>query len=181
MFAFERDGVTPDIMTLSKTLGAGLPLSAMITSAEIEEKAHALGYLFYTTHVSDPLPAAVGLKVLDIVERDHLAARAAEAGQRLGDGLRSLQQRYDCIGDVRGRGLLLGMEIVKDRHSRAPDNELGYRIGQTCMDLGLSMNVVQLPAMGGVFRIAPPLTVSDDEIDLGLEILGRAIETTYRG
>jgi 2,2-dialkylglycine decarboxylase (pyruvate) len=175
MFAFERDGVTPDFLTLSKTLGAGLPLSAMITSAEIEEKAHALGYLFYTTHVSDPLPAAVGLKVLEIAERDHLASRAAEAGQRLGDGLRSLQQRYECIGDVRGRGLLLGMEIVKDRHSRAPDNELGYRIGQTCMDLGLSMNVVQLPAMGGVFRIAPPLTVSDDEIDLGLEILGRAI------
>jgi 2,2-dialkylglycine decarboxylase (pyruvate) len=179
MFAFERDGVTPDFLTLSKTLGAGLPLSAMITSAEIEEKAHALGYLFYTTHVSDPLPAAVGLKVLEIVERDHLTARAAAAGQRLGDGLRSLQQRYECIGDVRGRGLLLGMEIVKDRHSRAPDNELGYRIGQTCMDLGLSMNVVQLPAMGGVFRIAPPLTVSDDEIDLGLEILGRAIDAAH--
>jgi 2,2-dialkylglycine decarboxylase (pyruvate) len=181
MFAFERDGVTPDILTLSKTLGAGLPLSAMITSADIEEKAYALGYLFYTTHVSDPLPAAVGLKVLEIVERDRLAARAVAAGQRLGDGLRALQQRYDCIGDVRGRGLLLGMEIVKDRHSRAPDNALGYRIGQTCMELGLSMNVVQLPAMGGVFRIAPPLTVSDDEIDLGLEILGRAIETAYRG
>ncbi len=181
MFAFERDGIVPDLLTLSKTLGAGLPLSAMITSAEIEEKAHALGYLFYTTHVSDPLPAAVGLKVLDIVARDNLAARAVEAGQRLGDGLRSLQQRHDCIGDVRGRGLLLGMEIVKDRQSRTPDNGLGYRIGQTCMELGLSMNVVQLPSMGGVFRIAPPLTVSDDEIDLGLEILGRAIAMATGG
>ncbi len=70
MFAFERDGVTPNILTLSKTLGAGLPLSAVITSTEIEEKAHALGYLFYTTHVSAPLPAAVGLKVLEVVERD---------------------------------------------------------------------------------------------------------------
>jgi 2,2-dialkylglycine decarboxylase (pyruvate) len=176
MFAFERDGVTPDILTLSKTLGAGLPLSAMITSAEIEDKAHALNYLFYTTHVSDPLPAAVGLKVLEIVERDNLKDRAVEAGQRLSDGLRALQQRFECIGDVRGRGLLLGMEIVKDRHSRAPDNDLGYRIGQECMTLGLSMNVVQMPSMGGVFRIAPPLTVSDGEIDLGLEILGRAIE-----
>ena len=72
--------------------------------------------------------------------------------------------------------MLMGMEIVKDRQSRAPDNELGYRIGQICMELGLSMNVVQLPSMGGVFRIAPPLTVSNDEIDQGLEILGRAIE-----
>jgi 2,2-dialkylglycine decarboxylase (pyruvate) len=180
MFAFERDGVTPDILTLSKTLGAGLPLSAMITSAAIEEKAHELGFLFYTTHVSDPLPAAVGLKVLEIVERDGLVARAAEAGRRLSDGLRALQQRYECIGDVRGRGLLLGMEIVKDRQSRAPDNEFGYRITRECMALGLSMNVVQMPALGGVFRIAPPLTVSDDEIDLGLSLLGKALENSYR-
>lgn len=175
MFAFERDGVAPDILTLSKTLGAGLPLSAMITSAEIEEEAHARNYLFFTTHVSDPLPAAVGLKVLEIVERDRLAERAATVGKRLEDGLRALQERHECIGDVRGRGLLLGVEIVKDRDSRAPDNALGHRIGQECMNLGLSMNVVQLPAMGGVFRIAPPLTVSNGEIDLGLEILDEAI------
>ena len=176
MFAFERDGVTPDILTLSKTLGAGLPLAAVVTSAEIEEKAHALGYLFYTTHVSDPLPAAVGLKVLQVVERDGLVERANTAGKRLGDGLRALQQRHECIGDVRGRGLLLGMEIVKDRRSRAGDSATGARITRECMKLGLSMNVVQLPGMGGVFRIAPPLTVSDEEIDLGLSILGRAIE-----
>ena len=180
MFAFERDGVTPDILTLSKTLGAGLPLSAVVTSAAIEEKAHERGYLFYTTHVSDPLPAAVGLKVLEVVERDNLVARANVAGARLSDGLRALQQRYECIGDVRGRGLLLGMEIVRDRQSRAPDGELGVRITRECMKRGLSMNVVQLPGMGGVFRIAPPLTVSDDEIDLGLSILGDAIESSYQ-
>jgi 2,2-dialkylglycine decarboxylase (pyruvate) len=177
MFAFERDGVVPDILTLSKTLGAGLPLAAVVTSAEIEEKAHERGYLFYTTHVSDPLPAAVGLKVLEVVVRDRLADRAIAAGQRLGDGLRYLQQRYDCIGDVRGRGLLLGMEIVKDRQSRDPDDKLGQRITRECMARGLSMNVVQLPGMGGVFRIAPPLTVSDAEIDLGLTILDDAIRS----
>ena len=69
MFAFQRDGVTPDILTLSKTLGAGLPLAAVMTSEEIEQKAHERGFLFYTTHVSDPLPAAVGVTVLDVVER----------------------------------------------------------------------------------------------------------------
>ena len=180
MFAFERDGVTPDILTLSKTLGAGLPLSAVVTSAAIEEKAHERGYLFYTTHVSDPLPAAVGLKVLEVVERDNLVSRANVAGARLADGLRALQQRYECIGDVRGRGLLLGMEIVRDRQSRAADGELGVRITRECMKRGLSMNVVQLPGMGGVFRIAPPLTVSDDEIDLGLSILDDAIENSYK-
>ena len=167
--------MVPDILTLSKTLGAGLPLSAVVTTAEIEETCHARGFLFYTTHVSDPLPAAVGLKVLEIVQRDHLVARAQQAGVRLAEGLLALQQRYDCIGDVRGRGLLLGMEIVRDRHSKAPAPELGTAITRRCMDLGLSMNIVQLPGMGGVFRIAPPLTVSDAEIDLGLELLGSAI------
>src|SRR5882757_6270726 len=87
MFAFQRDGVTPDILTLSKTIGAGLPLSAVMTTAEIEEEAHEKGFLFYTTHVSDPLPAAIGLTVLEVVERDGLAARAATAGEKLRQGL----------------------------------------------------------------------------------------------
>jgi 2,2-dialkylglycine decarboxylase (pyruvate) len=176
MFACEREGVTPDILTLSKTLGAGLPLAAVVTTAEIEEAADERGFLFYTTHVSDPLPAAVGLKVLEIVERDGLAARAVEAGARLEAGLRRLQQRFACIGDVRGRGLLLGVEIVADRRTKEPAPELGARITKRCLELGLSMNIVQLPGMGGVFRIAPPLTVSDGEIDLGLELLEKAIE-----
>ncbi len=177
MFAFERDGVVPDILTLSKTLGAGLPLSAVMTSAAIEERCHERGFLFYTTHVSDPLPAAVGLKVLEVVERDHLVDRARIAGARLENGLRDLQGRFACVGDVRGRGLLLGMEIVKDRDSKEPAPGLGAAITRACMTLGLSMNIVQLPGMGGVFRIAPPLTVSDAEIDLGLDLLGQAIET----
>jgi 2,2-dialkylglycine decarboxylase (pyruvate) len=176
MFAFDRDGVVPDILTLSKTLGAGLPLAAVLTSAEIEEECHARGFLFYTTHVSDPLPAAVGLKVLEVVMRDKLAERARLAGQRLEDGLRSLQREFDCIGDVRGRGLLLGIEIVKSQAGKEAAPDLGAAITRECMTLGLSMNIVQLPGMGGVFRIAPPLTVSDTEIDLGLDLLKRAIE-----
>jgi len=175
MFAFERDGITPDILTLSKTLGAGLPLSATITSPQIEEAAHEKGFLFYTTHVNDPLPAVVGLKVIEILLRDRMAERVEAAGARLRDGLAAIKQRHACVGDVRGRGLLLGLEIVKDRESREPDHNRGDRITAKCLDLGLSMNVVRLPGMGGVFRIAPPLTVSDDEIDLGLTILDDAI------
>ena len=175
LFAFQRDGVTPDILTLSKTLGAGLPLSAVMCSAEVEERCHARGFLFYTTHVSDPLPAAVGLKVLEVVQRDDLAARARVMGARLESGLRALQERFECIGDVRGRGLLRGVEIVADRITKAPASELGDAITRACMSLGLSMNIVQLPGMGGVFRIAPPLTVSEGEIDRGVDLLGRAI------
>ena len=176
MFAFQRDGVTPDIMTLSKTLGAGLPLAAVMTSEAIEQKAHDRGFLFYTTHVSDPLPAAVGVTVLDVVERDGLVAQATARGERLRNGLLSLQQRFDCIGDVRGRGLLLGLEIVTDRQSKAAGFELGAQIMDEAMHRGLSMNIVKLPGMGGVFRIAPPLTVSDAEIDRGLQIMSDAIE-----
>jgi len=176
MFAFQRDGVTPDILTLSKTLGAGLPLAAVMTSEAIEQKAHERGFLFYTTHVSDPLPAAVGVTVLDVVERDGLVEQAILRGERLRSGLLSLQQRFDCVGDVRGRGLLLGLEIVTDRQSKAPGFELGARIMDEAMQRGLSMNIVKLPGMGGVFRIAPPLTVSEAEIDRGLQIMSEAIE-----
>ncbi|MBP5856541.1 aspartate aminotransferase family protein [Marivibrio halodurans] len=175
MFAFQRDGVTPDILTLSKTLGAGLPLAAVLTRADIEETAHERGFLFYTTHVSDPLTAAVGLSVLDVVEKEGLITRARVAGDRLRAGLEDLQQRFDCIGDVRGRGLMLGLEIVTDRAGKAPDLAMGERLGAEAMARGLSMNIVKLPAMGAVFRIAPPLTVSDAEIDRGLEIMADAI------
>jgi len=174
-FAYQRDGLAPDILTLSKTLGAGLPLAAVLTTEEIEAQAHERGFLFYTTHVNDPLPAAVGLRVLEVVARQRLAERAVAAGARLRVGLTELAQRYECIGDVRGRALMLGVEFVADRVSRRPAPELGVAITRRCFELGLSMNIVQLPAMGAVARIAPPLTVSDAEIDLGLDILGRAL------
>ena len=77
-YGFERDGVVPDILTLSKTLGAGLPLAAIVTSAEIEERAHELGYLFYTTHVSDPLVAAVGMTVMDVLDGRRRRRRGGE-------------------------------------------------------------------------------------------------------
>jgi 2,2-dialkylglycine decarboxylase (pyruvate) len=176
MFAFERDGVVPDILTLSKTLGAGLPLSAVMTSDAIAATADARDFLFYTTHVNDPLPAAVGLKVLEIVIRDGLAARAKAAGERLAGGLRGLMQRYPCVGDVRGRGLLMGLEFA-DTDGGKTAAELSDAVSDTAMDLGLSANIVRAGASGGTMRIAPPLTVSDAEIDLGIELLDAAISS----
>jgi len=176
MFAFQRDGITPDILTLSKTIGAGLPLAAVMTTAEIEDAAHEKGFLFYTTHVSDPLPAAVGLAVLDVVEEEGLVERAQRLGGKLLDGLSGLKRRYECIGDVRGRGLMLGVEIVRSEPGREPDHELGARIAAEAFRRGLSMNIVKLPGMGGVFRIAPPLTISEQELDLGLRLIAESIE-----
>ena len=174
-YAFERDGVVPDILTLSKTLGAGLPLAAVVTSREIEQTAHDRGFLFFTTHVSDPLVAAVGNTVLDVLERDKLDRRARELGGALADGLRELATRHSVIGDVRGRGLLVGLELVLDRETKESSDELGAAVTRRCLELGLHMNIVQLPGMGGVFRIAPPLTATEDEIALGLTILDEAI------
>jgi 2,2-dialkylglycine decarboxylase (pyruvate) len=173
MFAFERDGVVPDILTLSKTLGAGLPLSAVLTSDAVAKEADDREFLFYTTHVNDPLPAAVGLKVLEIVQRDGLADRAQVLGARLAAGLRGLQQRFDCIGDVRGRGLLMGLEFRNAGGRDAAD--ISDAVTDAALDLGLSANIVRAGASQGVMRIAPPLTVSESEIDLGVELLAKAI------
>ncbi|MRX43761.1 aspartate aminotransferase family protein [Agromyces kandeliae] len=179
-YAFERDGVVPDILTLSKTLGAGLPLAAVVTSAEIEAEAAERGFLFFTTHVSDPLVAAVGNTVLDVLERDRMDDRASALGDRLRTGLLELQDRHRVIGDVRGRGLLQGVELVLDRETKEGSDELGAGVTRRCLELGLHMNVVQLRGMGGTFRIAPPLTSSEAEIDLGVEILDRAIGEVSR-
>ncbi|MCO5971342.1 aspartate aminotransferase family protein [Actinoallomurus soli] len=174
-YAFQRDGVVPDILTLSKTLGAGFPLAAVLTSAEIEQEAHDRGFLFFTTHVADPLMAAVGNTVLDVLIRDRLDERAAGLGALLRDGLEHIAARHPVVGDVRGRGLLAGLELVADRASGRGSDELGALVTTRCLELGLHMNIVQLPGMGGVFRIAPPLTATEAEISLGLAILDQAI------
>jgi 2,2-dialkylglycine decarboxylase (pyruvate) len=174
-YAFERDGVTPDILTLSKTLGAGLPLAAVVTSDAIEQEAHDRGFLFFTTHVNDPLVAAVGNTVMDVLESEHMAARAAHLGSVLRDGLLALQDKYEVVGDVRGRGLLQGIELVLDRETKQSSDELGAGITRRCLELGLHMNIVQMPGAGSVFRIAPALTSTEEELALGLGILDQAI------
>ena len=179
MFAFERDGVAPDILVLSKTLGAGLPLAAVMTTDEISQTADERGFLFYTTHVNDPLPAMVGMKVVEIVQRDGLAARAAVLGDRLKRGLLSLKQRYPCIGDVRGRGLLLGLEFnALGRDERHTARALSDAVTDNALKLGLSANIVRTGASDGVMRIAPPLTATEGEIDLGLDRLDAALDQT---
>ncbi|MCH1868430.1 aspartate aminotransferase family protein [Nocardioides sp. CFH 31398] len=175
MYAFQRDGVVPDILTLSKTLGAGLPVAAVMTSAAIEEACHERGFLFFTTHVSDPLAASVALTVLDVVERDDLVTRAQVLGKELGERLADLADRYDVVGDVRGRGLLQGLELVTDKASRAPADELGRAVTAGCLERGLHVNIVQLPGMGGIFRIAPPLTISSEDLHLGLDRLEESL------
>lgn len=178
LFAINHEDVVPDILTLSKTLGNGLPLSAVITSSEIERVCTERDYCFYTTHVNDPLPAAVGDRVLEIVLRDNLVDNSRAMGLHLQAGLQRLKSRYGCIGDVRGRGLMAGVEIVGDRETKAPSNELARNIAKKMYELGLWANLSSHSSFGGVFRIAPPIVITREQLDQGLEIMERAFQAT---
>ncbi len=160
---------------MSKTLGGGLPLAGVITTDAIEESCHRRGFAFYTSHVSDPLPATVGLAVLQTIEQERLLMRSREMGDYLGARLRALQVRHAEIGDVRGMGLLRGIELVKDRETREPHHELGALTTARCLELGLSMNIRRRPERGSVWRIAPPLTVKREDIDLAMTIFDQAL------
>lgn len=174
-FAATQLGVTPDILTVSKTLGGGMPLAGVITSDAIEATCHERGFAFYTSHVSDPLPSAVGLAVLATIEQEQLLARSHEMGNYLHAGLADLQSRHEEIGDLRGMGLLRGIELVQDRETRVPHHALGALTTQRCLELGLSMNIRRRPERGSVWRIAPPLTVTRPDIDLAMTVFDQAL------
>ncbi len=171
-FGYELYGGPPDVLTLSKTLGAGIPLSAVMTTDAMHETMRRVGFSFYTSHVSDPLPAYVGCAVVDIILEESLVERAAAMGDYLREQLLGLQTKYEIIGDVRGRGLLMGVEIVRDRESRIPDIPMLSKITALAYDKGLSLSKT-----GGsnkshaVWRIAPPLTIEKSDVDLAIEIL----------
>jgi 2,2-dialkylglycine decarboxylase (pyruvate) len=176
MFGFEHDGIVPDLVAVSKTLGGGVPLAATITNSLIEEDCVGKGFLHVTSHVSDPLPAAAGLAVLEVIEEERLVERAREQGEYLLGRLRELQAAHEQIGDVRGRGLLVGLELVEDRESRRPADALGGAVTAECLRRGLSMNIVRAGSGANCFRMAPPLTISEDEIDLAVEILDSSLK-----
>ncbi|MBL8670836.1 MAG: aspartate aminotransferase family protein [Alphaproteobacteria bacterium] len=173
MFAFETEGVVPDILTLSKTLGAGVPLSAVVTSDAIGQEARAKGFNFYTSHVSDPLPARVGLAVVRALLAEQLVERAARLGARLRGRLQELAQRYEMIGDVRGRGLLLGVELVEDRHSKRPALDMLLQVTKRCLERGLNVN--KAGGANAIWRLAPPLTISEADLDKAMDILDAAL------
>jgi 2,2-dialkylglycine decarboxylase (pyruvate) len=184
MYGFEVYGVVPDLLVLSKTLGGGVPISAVVTSAAIEEECHARGFTHITSHVSDPMPAAAALAVMDVVEEEQLAERAGARGAYLLERLRELQERHEQIGDVRGLGLLCGLELVKDRDTREPADALGLALTDECQRCGLSVNLLRGGTAGqaSCLRMAPPLTVTEDEIDLATTIIDDALKAVlHRG
>ena len=177
MYGFQRYGVLPDFLVLSKTLGGGVPIGAVITSREIEAACHGHGFVHVTSHVSDPMPAAAALAVVELVREQRLPARAGQAGARLRRHLDELAARHEHVGDLRGMGLLWGLELVEDRDSRRPAEAMGMALTDECERRGLSINLVRGGTGGAAncLRMAPPLTISDDEIDLAAEILDASL------
>lgn len=175
MWGFDRDGAAPDIVALSKTLGGGVPLAATVTSPAIEAQCHKNGFWFYTSHLNEPLPAAVGLAVLEVIREEQLVEAARENGAYLKKGLLALKERYEIVGDVRGRGLLLGVDFIEDRATKKPAEAKAALVTRYCLERGLFMAPIRQPAEYFVWRVAPPLTISRAEIDRALAIIEEAI------
>ncbi len=169
-FASDHDGVIPDIIVLGKSLGGGiLPIAAAIARRDLDVAGDfALGHY---THEKNPVTARAALTTIAIIEEEGLVERAAELGQHAMGRMRDLMARSALIGDVRGRGLLFGVEIVADRESRAPGDEIAEKIYYRCLDAGLSFKISQ----GCVLTLSPPLVISRADLDRALDIVEEAI------
>lgn len=168
-FTFEQYEIVPDIVVIGKSIGGGmLPLAAMIAREGLNEsvKARSIGHY---THEKNPIAMAVGLAVIKFIEENNLLNEVIEKGSYLRAGLETLREKHACIGDIRGLGLLIGVELVLPDGSRALD--LAEKVMYSCLDLGLSFKI----SMGNVLTFTPALTISYAELDEALDILERAL------
>jgi len=175
MYAIEWEDVRPQMLCLGKGFGSGMPSSALVAEAKIL-KAMQPGELS-STWGGNPLASAASLAVLDIMLEEKLPQRAREVGEMLKAGLLKLQGDYPYLGDVRGRGLVMGLEIV-DPRDQSPEPDLTRRILLSAAEHGLLLGRVGLN--GNVIRIAPPLAITDEEAQLGVEMLDSAMAEVCR-
>jgi 4-aminobutyrate aminotransferase/(S)-3-amino-2-methylpropionate transaminase len=171
MFACEHYALVPDVITTAKSLAGGLPLAAVTGRADVMEAAEPGG--LGGTYGGNPLACAAALAVLDAMERERIPERARRAGERIAARFRSWADRYPCIGDVRGLGAMVGMELVADRASRAPDKALTARLLGTALARGLIL--LSAGTYGNVVRVLAPLTIEDAVLDEGLEVMDAAL------
>ncbi len=172
MFAIEHAGVVPDLITVAKSLAGGVPLSGVIGRADIMDAPPAGG--LGGTYAGSPLGCAAGLAVLDVIESEDLCARAERQGAVLRARLEDLRSRWSCIGDVRGLGAMVAMELVRDRRADAPDAELTRALVQAAGRRGLVL--LSCGVYGNVIRFLAPLTLPDAQLAEGLAILEAALE-----
>ena len=174
MWAFELQGVVPDIVTLGKPIGNGHPLGAVITTPELAA-AFANGMEWFNTFGGNPVSCAAGMAVLDVIEGEGLQQRALPTGTHLLDGFRSLAAEHECIGEVRGHGMYLGIDLVTDREPKRPAAALAADISNTMRDRGVLISS-DGPA-DNVLKVKPPLVVGRSAADILLHELGEVLRT----
>ena len=170
LFATEHEGVVPDILVLGKALGGGvLPIAAALCRPELDVGGQwALGHY---THEKNPVTSRAALTTLEIIEDEGLVQRAAELGAHATARLHEMMDRHELIGDVRGRGLLLGVELVTDRDSRVPANEAAEAAFYHLLERGLSCKIT----MGNILTLSPPLVITREELDQALDRLDESL------
>jgi alanine-glyoxylate transaminase/(R)-3-amino-2-methylpropionate-pyruvate transaminase len=170
-WGFETQGVIPDIVTMAKGIGNGTPLAAVVTTpaiaATLTQKVH------FNTFGGNPVASAIGKAVLEVIERDNLQANSLKLGAHILAGLEKLKARHKVIGDVRGKGLMLGIEFVKDRATKQPGKEECAQAVENARELGLLLGKGGL--WGQTIRFAPPMCINEADADFILGVLDEAI------
>jgi len=172
LFASEHYGLVPDIITTAKSLAGGLPLAAVTGRADVMEASHVGG--LGGTYGGNPLACAAAIAVIDAMEAERIPAHAARAGARIAERFRTWASQYPCIGDVRGLGAMIAMELVTDRESKTPDKPLTGRLIAAALERGLIL--LSSGTYGNTIRVLAPLTTDDAVIDEGLDVFGAALE-----
>lgn len=167
MWGFEAHGVTPDIVVMSKGIGNGFPLAAVVAKREVAEAMSQKK--FFNTYGSNPVACAVGRAVLRAIDEDGLMENAKAMGALLKEKLEPVKKGYDVIGDVRGRGLMVGVEFVKDRTTKEPAPDEAARVAETAKDLGLILG--RGGVFGNIIRINPPLCLGKTDIEMVADII----------
>jgi alanine-glyoxylate transaminase/(R)-3-amino-2-methylpropionate-pyruvate transaminase len=171
MFALEWDDLRPHMVALGKGVGSGVPASALAGESAIFACMDA-GEMSSTCG-GNPLSSAAGLAVLDVMAKERLAENAQTVGAHMKARFEEMKERCDLLGDVRGRGLVMGLEFVKDKESRTPAPDVTLKVMRMGAERGLLLGRVGL--YGNVVRIAPPLVISREEADAGVDILDEVL------
>lgn len=169
-WGFQNAGVMPDIVTMAKGIGNGAPLAAVITTPQIASTLAKR--IHFNTYGGNPVSSAIGRAVLKVIDEEQIQKNALERGKQLKDGLYKLQEKYEIVGQVRGQGLMLGMELVKDRKTKQPAPQETAQIFERCKDLGILIGKGGL--YGNVFRIKPPMCITKENVEETLHVMDKA-------